>query len=134
LVELLQEVEQNEKRKKEQAAKGLDAVGYFVLRKLTEDGIKNAEAVSRKVAESFTKFPNWQRSEGELRELRKQVTFALLREEDEVEKVTERRRSCSSESTCRTSYLIGLSEVAFVLVPMRHSVCRRRASSRIRDS
>jgi type I restriction enzyme R subunit len=88
LEELLQEVEQNEKRKKEQAAKGLDAVGYFVLRKLTEDGIKNAEAVSRKVAESFTKFPNWQRSEGELRELRKQVTFALLREEDEVEKVT----------------------------------------------
>jgi type I restriction enzyme, R subunit len=85
---LLQEVEQNEKRKKEQAAKGLDAVGYFVLRKLTEDGIKNAEAVSRKVAESFTKFSNWQRSEGELRELRKQVTFALLREEDEVEKVT----------------------------------------------
>lgn len=44
--------------------------------------------VSRKVAESFATFPNWQRSETELRELRKQVTFALLREEDSVEKVT----------------------------------------------
>jgi type I restriction enzyme R subunit len=88
LDELLKEVERNEKRKKEQAAKGLDVVGYFVFRKLTEDGIGNAEAVSRKVAESFAKFPNWQRSEGELRELRKQVTFALLREEDDVEKVT----------------------------------------------
>jgi type I restriction enzyme R subunit len=88
LDELLKEVERNEKRKKEQAAKGLDTVGYFVFRKLTEDGIGNAEVVSRKVAESFAKFPNWQRSEGELRELRKQVTFALLREEDDVEKVT----------------------------------------------
>jgi type I restriction enzyme R subunit len=88
LDELLKEVERNEKRKKEQAAKGLDTVGYFVFRKLTEDGIGNAEAVSRKVAESFAKFANWQRSEGELRELRKQVTFALLREEDDVEKVT----------------------------------------------
>lgn len=88
LDELLKEVERNEKRKKEQAAKGLDSVGYFVLCKLTDDGIKNPESVSRKVAETFTKFPNWQRSEGELRELRKQVTFAILREEDNVEKAT----------------------------------------------
>jgi type I restriction enzyme R subunit len=88
LDELLKELDRNEQRKKEQAGKGLDAVGYFVFRKLTDDGIKNPEAVSRKVAEAFTKFPNWQRSEGELRELRKQVTFALLREEDDVEKVT----------------------------------------------
>ena len=43
---------------------------------------------SAQAAEAFAKFPNWQRSEGELRELRKQVTFALLREEDDVEKVT----------------------------------------------
>jgi type I restriction enzyme, R subunit len=78
----------NENRKKEQVAKGLDALGYFVLCKLTDDGIGNPEVASRKVAESFTKFPNWQRGEAELRELRKQVTFALLREEDSVEKVT----------------------------------------------
>lgn len=88
LGELIKEVERNEKRKKEQAAKGLDAIGYFVLTRLETEGIKNADATSRKVAESFTKFPNWRTSEGELRELRKQVTFALLREEDDVEKVT----------------------------------------------
>ena len=34
------------------------------------------------------KFPNWQRSEAELRELRKQVTFALYAEEDDIQKVT----------------------------------------------
>ena len=66
--------------------------------KLTDDGIGNPEAVSRKVAEAFTKFPNWRRSEAELRELRKQVTFAVLREEDDVEKRNwERRRTTASD-------------------------------------
>ena len=88
LDELIKEVELNEKRKKDQAAKGLDAIGYFVLCRLADDCIKDADATSRKVAEAFTKFPNWQRSEAELRELRKQVTFALVRVEDDMEKVT----------------------------------------------
>jgi type I restriction enzyme R subunit len=84
---LLKEIEKNEQRKKEQAAKGLDGLTYFVLRKLTDDGIPNPESVSKKVREAFTKFPNWQRSESELRELRKQVTFAILAEQDDMEKV-----------------------------------------------
>jgi type I restriction enzyme R subunit len=88
LGELIKEVERNEKRKKEQAAKGLDAIGYFVLCKLADDGIKDPDNASRKVAEAFAKYPNWQRSEAELRELRNQVTFALMRVEDDVEKVT----------------------------------------------
>jgi type I restriction enzyme R subunit len=62
--------------------------GYFVLCKLTDDGIKNPDEASRKVAEAFTKYPNWQRSEAELREVRNQVTFAIMRVEDDVEKVT----------------------------------------------
>lgn len=39
-------------------------------------------------AEGFAEFPNWQRSETELRELRKKVTFAVFGEEDDIEKVT----------------------------------------------
>jgi type I restriction enzyme R subunit len=88
LAELLKELEKNEQRKKEQAAKGLDGLTYFVLCKLTDDGIPNPEAASRKVAAAFAKFPNWQRSEAELREVRKQVTFAMLAEEDNIGKVT----------------------------------------------
>jgi type I restriction enzyme R subunit len=88
LAALLKEIEKNEQRKKEQAAKGLDGLTYFVLCKLTDDGIPNPEQVSRKVAGEFAKFPNWQRSEAELRELRKQVTFAVFAEEDDLEKVT----------------------------------------------
>lgn len=63
LDELIKEVERNEKRKHEQAAKGLDTLGYFVLCKLTDDGIGNPEKASREVAEAFRKCPNWQRSE-----------------------------------------------------------------------
>ncbi len=87
LAELLKEIEKNEQRKKEQAAKGLDGLTYFVLCKLSDDGIPNPEPVSKKVREAFAKFPNWQRSEAELRELRKQVTFAVFAEEDNLEKV-----------------------------------------------
>jgi hypothetical protein len=42
--------------------------------KLTDDGFANPEKASREVADAFSKFPNWQRSESELRELRKKVT------------------------------------------------------------
>jgi type I restriction enzyme R subunit len=88
LAELLKEIEKNEQRKQEQAAKGLDGLTYFVLCKLTDDGIPNPDVASRKVAAAFAKFPNWQRSEAELREARKQVTFALIAEEEDIEKVT----------------------------------------------
>ncbi|MCG3110986.1 MAG: HsdR family type I site-specific deoxyribonuclease [Candidatus Manganitrophus sp. SB1] len=88
LAGLLKEIEKNEQRKKEQAAKGLDGLTYFVLCKLTEDGIPNPDVASRKVAAAFSKFPNWQRSEAELREARKQVTFALFAEEENMDKVT----------------------------------------------
>jgi type I restriction enzyme R subunit len=88
LAELLKDIEKNEQRKKEQAAKGLDGLTYFVLCKLTDDGIPNPEPVSKKVREGFAKFPNWQRSEAELREVRKQVTFAIFAEEDDMAKVT----------------------------------------------
>ncbi|MDA8238739.1 MAG: HsdR family type I site-specific deoxyribonuclease [Nitrospiraceae bacterium] len=88
LAGLLREIEKNEQRKKEQAAKGLDSLTYFVLCKLTDDGIPNPEVASRKVAEAFSQYPNWQGSDAELREVRKQVTFALVTEEDDIEKVT----------------------------------------------
>lgn len=88
LGDLLAEVDRNEQRKKDQAAKGLDGLTYFVLCKLQDDGVANAEKVSKKVREAFERFPNWRRSEKELRELRKQITFAIYAEEDDADKVT----------------------------------------------
>ena len=88
LTALLREVERNEQRKRDQAAKGLDGLTYFVLCKLQEEGVAQAEKVSKKVREAFTAFANWQRSEKELRELRKTVTLALYAEEEDLDKVT----------------------------------------------
>jgi len=88
LTELLKEIEKNEQRKKEQAAKGLDGLTYFVLCKVQDEGIANAETVSKRVREAFVEFPNWRRSEKELRELRKKVTFAIFAEEENLDKVT----------------------------------------------
>jgi type I restriction enzyme R subunit len=88
LSELLAAVETDQQRKKAQAAKGLDALTYFVLCKLMEDGVPHADSVSKKVGAAFTEFPNWRRAETEYRELRKKVTFAIFVEEDDMGKVT----------------------------------------------
>jgi len=88
LEELMRAIEKNERRKKDQAAKGLDGLTYFVLCKLTDDGIPNPESTSKRVASAFAKFPNWRSSEAELREARKEVTFAIFAEEDNMDKVT----------------------------------------------
>lgn len=88
LAELLREVEGNETRKKEQAEKSFDGLTYFVYRSLLDAKIQNAEAVSRKIRHAFTEFPNWKRSDNALRELRKQVTFAIFAETDDLDRVT----------------------------------------------
>ena len=88
LDELLAAIEITSSEKKNRRPKGLDALTYFVLCKLTEDDIPNPEAVSKKIATAFAEFPNWQRSEQELREARKKVTFAIFTEEEDMDKVT----------------------------------------------
>jgi len=65
LADLFLEIEKNTKRKQEQA-----------------------EKVSGKVREAFSKHPGWKDGEGELRELRKAVTYAVYSEEDDLDKVT----------------------------------------------
>ena len=57
-------------------------------RSLLDAQIANAEAVSRKIREAFTDFPNWKKSENALRELRKKVTFAIFAETEDLDRVT----------------------------------------------
>jgi type I restriction enzyme R subunit len=85
---LLKEVETNEVRKKKQAEKSFDGLTYFVYRSLLDAKIGNAETVSRKIRHAFADYPDWKRSENALRELRKQVTFAIFAETDDVNRVT----------------------------------------------
>ena len=88
LAELLRELESNETRKKEQAEKSFDGLTYFIYRSLLDAKIQNAEAVSQKIRQAFTEFPNWKRSENAIRELRKKVTFAIFTETDNLDQVT----------------------------------------------
>jgi type I restriction enzyme R subunit len=44
--------------------------------------------VSTRIKTGFVTYPNWKKSENALRELRKQVTFAIFAECDELEQVT----------------------------------------------
>jgi type I restriction enzyme R subunit len=87
LQELFKEIERNEQRKKEQAEKGFDGLTFFVYSTLLEAGVSEAEEVSKKIKAAFVENSNWRRSEKELRELRKQITFAIFAQEDDLDKV-----------------------------------------------
>lgn len=87
LNELLAEIEKNEKRKKEQAEKGFDGLTFFVYRTLLDAAVARAEEVSGQIKTAFAAHPNWRTSEAELRELRKEVTFAIYAEMDDLDQV-----------------------------------------------
>ncbi len=88
LDELLKLVENNERRKKEQAEKGFDGLTYFVYRTMLDAGVSSPEEVSKKIKTAFTEHPSWKQREKELRELRNKVTFAIFAQEDDLNKVT----------------------------------------------
>lgn len=88
LTALVEAIERDEQRKREQIARGLDALRYYIFSTLRERGVPHAESVARKIGDAFAQYPNWQRSEKDLRELRKQVTFAILSKEEDIEKAT----------------------------------------------
>lgn len=85
---LLEEINQNEQRKKEQAKRGFDSLTFFVYQTLEEAGINNPESVSNQIKQAFIEHPNWQTSEAELRELRKEATFAVFAEIEDLDQVT----------------------------------------------
>lgn len=88
LEKLLEEVERNEVRKKEQAEKGFDGLTFFVYRTLLDAKVGNPEDVSRRIKEAFVAYPNWKKSEAALRDLRQKVTFAVYANLDDLNAVT----------------------------------------------
>lgn len=84
---LLNQIEQNEKRKRQQAERGFDSLTFFVYQTLEEAGISNPTVVSQNIKNSFISYPNWQTSESELRELRNEVTFSIYADMDDLNRV-----------------------------------------------
>ena len=88
LGKLMQEIETNEERKREQAEKGFDGLTFFVYRTLLDEKIENAEEISRQIKTAFAEFPNWRKSEKSMRELRKKITFTIFAQSDDLDRVT----------------------------------------------
>jgi type I restriction enzyme, R subunit len=88
LEEIRKIVEEDVARKKEQSAKGFDGLTFFIYRMLLDKEIKNTDKVTKQIKDEFVNHPNWKTSERELRELRQAIYFALLAEEDDLDKVT----------------------------------------------
>lgn len=86
LEEIRKLYEEDVKRRKEQAEKGFDGLTFFIYRTLLDKEINNAEEVTKQIKEEFVNHPNWKTSEKELRELRQAIYFALLSEEDDIDK------------------------------------------------
>jgi len=88
LSDLLDAIEKDEERKRQQAEKGFDSVTFYVYETLTNAGVVAAERVSVKIREAFLDHPNWRSSEADQRELRKTITFAVFAEMDDLDQVT----------------------------------------------
>lgn len=86
LEEIKKIYEDDIRRKKEQAEKGFDGLTFFIYRTLLDSNLKNAESVTKQIKEEFVNNPNWKSSEKELRELRKGAYYAVLAEEDDIDK------------------------------------------------
>jgi type I restriction enzyme R subunit len=86
LEELKRIYESDIQRKKEQNEKGYDGLTFFIYRTLLDKNIKNTEEVTKQIKQEFVNHPNWKTSEKELRDLRQSIYFALLAEEDDIDK------------------------------------------------
>jgi type I restriction enzyme R subunit len=86
LEEIRKLYEEDVKRRKEQAENGFDDLTFFIYKKMLENQVKNAEEITKQIKGEFVNHPNWKSSEKELRELRQAVYFALLAEEDDIDK------------------------------------------------
>ena len=86
LEEIKKIYEDDIKRKKEQAEKGFDGLTFFIYRTLLDKDFKKADEITRQIKAEFVNNSNWKTSEKELRDLRKGTYYAVLGEEENIDK------------------------------------------------
>ncbi|MDO8725812.1 MAG: HsdR family type I site-specific deoxyribonuclease [Candidatus Methanoperedens sp.] len=86
LAEIRKIYEDDIKRRKEQVEKGFDGLTFFIFRTLIDKGFKKADEITKQIKGEFINNPNWKTSEKELRDLRTGAYYALLGEEDDIDK------------------------------------------------
>ncbi|MDW3651013.1 MAG: HsdR family type I site-specific deoxyribonuclease [Bacteroidia bacterium] len=83
LQELFKQIEEDNRRRREQSKKGFDGLTFFFYRTLLDVGVGEAEEVGKRIKGAFTEHVNWVSSERDYRELRRKVTFAVLSQVDD---------------------------------------------------
>lgn len=88
LTELLEVIELDELRKKDQASRKLDSLTYFIINTLNNNDLPDADDAGRDIKNIFKEFPDWNRSEKSMREARKKATFRIFKSIDDLDIVT----------------------------------------------
>lgn len=86
LEEIRKIYEDDIKRKKEQVEKGFDGLTFFIYRTLLDKDFKKADEITKQIKAEFVNNPNWKSSEKELRDLRKGTYYAVLSEEENIDR------------------------------------------------
>ncbi len=88
LEELRKLYEEDIERRKKQAEKGFDSLTYFVNQLIEQHKIPQPDIVTDKIKEAFVEHQTWKQSTEALRKLRAEIYYAILAEEDDIEKAT----------------------------------------------
>jgi len=88
LDELYSALEDHLEQKAKMKAKGFDGMSAFVNTVLADKKIKDPDKTTVEIRKMFDKYPNWQKSEQEKRDLRTDITLYLASIEDDMDKYT----------------------------------------------
>jgi type I restriction enzyme R subunit len=86
LKKMLDEIKE---KKEKQREKGIDSLTFFFSTKLSEYKFPDPDSTAKKFKNIFNQYPNWNRSEKEVRELRAALYGILLSELDDLDKANE---------------------------------------------
>ncbi len=102
LQELLNEINKNEERKKEQEELKLDSLTFYLHKELESAGVKNSIETGKEIKNILEEYADWCSSEKAMRETRQKITIEIFNSIDDLDKVTnlvERILSVLTKST-----------------------------------
>lgn len=87
LKDLMQEIEQNEARKREQEALNLDSMIFYLHKELASTGVKDSIATAKQIKDIMAEYAYMFPGERSIREARTKVTTLIYKSIDDIDKV-----------------------------------------------
>ncbi|MGC8927816.1 MAG: type I restriction endonuclease subunit R, partial [Myxococcota bacterium] len=88
LQKLLNEIQKNEERKKEQEKLKLDSLTFYLHKELESVGVKNSIEIGKEIKHILEEYADWYISEKAMREARYKVTIQIYKSIDDPDRVT----------------------------------------------